>query len=236
MTDGERLPITVWPGVALPYPSYTRRRYALVHSDDSTRLVAQEVVGSEPASGETCLRLAEARLDTPESMLVFANEAGTVGFLDVEETTLGEFELTAVAMRDAVSAWRTLRGADPVELPWHLPRFAGVTAVELRGIAGEYLNDLLETGLAAFTPAARIGSPEEGVDLTLHEVCCLELFNHVVSRDEFAVCASETCNRLFVLDEKARKRGVLYCSRACARAQAQREFRRRRSAGRETAA
>jgi predicted sulfurtransferase len=67
------------------------------------------------------------------------------------------------------------------------------------------------------------------LDLTLYALCCCELFNHVVSGADFRVCANEACERLFVRDDTARRRGVLYCSRNCARAQAQREFRRRKA-------
>ena len=92
---------------------------------------------------------------------------------------------------------------------------------------------MLDTGLVAVRPrvtlAANGNSEPPLLDLTLYALCCCELFNHVVSGSDFRVCANESCERLFVRDDTARRRGVLYCSRTCARAQAQREFRRRRA-------
>lgn len=69
--------------------------------------------------------------------------------------------------------------------------------------------------------------------LDLYPICALELFRHVVEEATYSVCENETCGRLFVRQigrakyGQHRTRGVLYCTSSCARAQAQREYRRR---------
>ena len=191
-------------------------------------------------TGVTCLQLTEIDLGDPDAILAFVNVAGTAGFGGgPDEQTLAEFVLGATVVRDAVSAWRVLTaesdesGARDVE--WHLPRLVTVADDELPTAAAEYLNDLLASGLSSFSPTIAVSVDETGAepvfDLNLHTLCCLELFNHVAGGDVFARCANESCGRLFVLDERARRRGMRYCSRSCARAQAQREFRRRRARG-----
>lgn len=71
---------------------------------------------------------------------------------------------------------------------------------------------------------------------TIYSVSFLQLYNHMVEGAVAHRCASETCQRLFVRQRgraeygQYRTEGVKYCSRECARAQAQRELRRRRKA------
>ena len=70
----------------------------------------------------------------------------------------------------------------------------------------------------------------------LYSICCLEIYNHLVEQTSYRRCRNERCGRLFVRQVgrakfgQYRTRGVLYCSASCARAQAQRELRRRRRA------
>ena len=69
--------------------------------------------------------------------------------------------------------------------------------------------------------------------LDLYPICALELYRHVVENAHYTLCENETCGRLFVRQigrakyGQHRTRGVLYCTPSCARAQAQREYRRR---------
>ena len=78
--------------------------------------------------------------------------------------------------------------------------------------------------------------------LSLYGVCCLQLYNHIVEEAPYKECANETCRRLFVRQRgraehgQYRTIGVKYCSRDCARAQAQREHRRRKRNAQTTTA
>jgi hypothetical protein len=96
--------------------------------------------------------------------------------------------------------------------------------------------------------------PAEAYDIgvvrsTLYSVAILQLANHLAEDAPIRVCANETCGRLFVRQRESprhrqrersqygghRMQGVIYCSNTCARAQYQREKRRRDRAGQKVA-
>ena len=229
------LAITAWPAAPLPLPRYARHHYTLSEERELPRLIGEPTGESSVASGETCLSLVEVDLGDTSRILAFANEVGIIGFGGgPDEQSIAEFELGATVVSDAVTAWRVLMGERGTNgNGWRLPRLWKASDESATAVAAAYLNDVLGSGLESFRPtiAVAVGDeePEPVLDLNLHTLCCLELFNHVAAGDAFARCANESCGRLFVLDDRARRRGVRYCSRQCARAQAQREFRRRRA-------
>jgi hypothetical protein len=110
------------------------------------------------------------------------------------------------------------------------------------------LTNLFDFGLHPFHPGITIdhqgirGPSSVEVDLVpsharqmldLYPICCIELYKHIVELADYSICRNETCGRLFVRQigrakfGQHRTRGVLYCSSSCARAQAQRAYRRR---------
>jgi hypothetical protein len=80
-----------------------------------------------------------------------------------------------------------------------------------------------------------IGLPEERGS-TVYSAAFLQMYNHMVEGATVKHCANEPCGKPFVRQrgraqfDQHRTEGVKYCSRQCARAQAQRELRRRRRA------
>ncbi len=234
--------VAAWPPAPLSLPRYRRRRYSLAGEPPSESLVGEPLQEAITASGETCLRLSEVPLEDTTAVLGFVNDVGTAGFAgDPGEETIAEFVLGATIIRDAVAAWRLLTDEpDGDQADWRLNRLTDVPGEERRAASADYLNDVIASGLSSITPVLSLTSGSEERDaileLNLHALCCLELFNHVAAANDFPRCANESCGRLFVRDERARRRGMRYCSRTCARAQAQREFRRRKAASPEPAA
>lgn len=161
--------------------------------------------------------------------------------------SLLDFRWQAECLRDLVRAWRWY-SEDEEPAAWESrlwqyddPNFPG--APKDRLAAGRLVELGLATGLRPFHPFVRLGPLEEGQtgpgpyasdDVGFYSIACLELFNHIAEGAGYTTCANEPCRRLFVRQEgranegQHRTTGVKYCSRDCARAQAQRNYRRRK--------
>lgn len=68
---------------------------------------------------------------------------------------------------------------------------------------------------------------------TLPEVAAIELFNHIAEDWRWRHCHRETCRRLFARQAgrsvyESHRVDAIYCSKACAQAQAARDYRRRK--------
>jgi hypothetical protein len=166
--------------------------------------------------------------------------------------TVDDFRFGATSIRDLVRAWRWanegVEAADwecpiwrPVEIDddrrdrW--PYTEPPTSTET---AATFLAQALGPGLEPFHPQVLLGdasqSPYQGRrPPTLYEACCLQLYIHIAENATYRVCANESCGRLFVRQSgrakygQHRTGGVKYCTVECARAQAQRQYRRRKS-------
>jgi hypothetical protein len=152
--------------------------------------------------------------------------------------TLGEFRFGARFVHDLVSAYQVVRGMRAVgDAEWHaLP---GDEQPKTPADAGNLLSVALGAALKPYSP--RVFShpvPQPGqrptADGMAYTRCCVELYNHIVEGADYRICANETCRRLFVRQRGRsehgfhRREGVLYHDASCARAQVQREYRRRK--------
>lgn len=169
--------------------------------------------------------------------------------------TLDEFRFAARCLLDVYWAWCVFNeGLDPSEVEWQ--SYPG--GFPTLGLASKLLTGMLprlgrigpqlgvSSGPQAPGPRAVWEPPHEttvGPDTAprnarLYQACAIELYNHIVEQATYHRCANESCGRLFVHQEgrahhgQHRKKGVKYCSRACAHAQTQRNYRRRSRATR----
>ena len=157
--------------------------------------------------------------------------------------TLAEFRFGARFVRDLVSAHRVVRGEVPASaVEWHaLPKRQRPSSERA---AANLLSLALEAALKSYSPRVFFSPvpasvPRPTARGMAYVRCCVELYNHIVEGAVYRVCANETCGRLFVR-QKGRARhgfhrleGVLYHHSSCARAQTQREYRRRKRANKE---
>jgi hypothetical protein len=178
--------------------------------------------------------------DLRESVEVASDEAGPD--VAVIEETMTEFRLGASLIRDVLQAWRSQRDDVAQSEPWEfLPEiFDEPTSPDG---AAEHADDLTHGLLSAFYPQfVRINITPDGQtrggepyfsEVPLISLMALEIYNHACENAEYKTCQNETCGRLFVRQEgralhgQHRRTGVKYCTSECARAQAQRAYRRR---------
>lgn len=153
---------------------------------------------------------------------------------------LGLVRLHIWSIRNAARLWQLQTGQltlEQLQTVWEPPAPAPQSADE----ATQFLADILNGGLKPFHARLeifRVGQDEHTWTIDspgLYSALCLQLFNNVAEEAVYITCHNETCGRLFVRQRGRAKQGkyhttgVKYCSDYCARAQGQREIRRRKA-------
>lgn len=140
------------------------------------------------------------------------------------EETLGEFRFAAWATRSMAEAWHAFQHAESDRAAYD---------------AGVLIEQWLSAALWPFGPTVDLvdaahDRPILAPYVSLYSICALQLFNHMARGEVWRQCANETCSQLFVHQagraefRQHRLHGVKFHSAACAQAQAQREYRRRK--------
>lgn len=131
-----------------------------------------------------------------------------------------------------------LDGADDetIVAAWTEEGHEGVTDVNFAWFQWDYY---LNRGLQKFTVHVRTNNPDYPTDALrpsagLYDACCLQLAHYLASEATVIRCANERCRRPFTRQRGTakyghRSRGVRYCSPLCAKAQSERDRRRRRA-------
>ncbi|MDH3262250.1 MAG: hypothetical protein OEM81_03790 [Acidimicrobiia bacterium] len=192
----------------------------------------------EVAPGVYLHELRRLDLSNERQVLGFCNRFGVLGAEAVRGTSIPLLEVRhhAALIRTLTSLYH-LQNIGKLDRPgidawtwdtrWIAPPADGTAG---RRFFTTELNRLLKP----FTPTVGFG---KNLRPTLLDALVIQLFNDITAGITYKTCANETCRGLFVhqidrtLDRHARSKGTRYCSPQCARAQAQRQYRRRRDEG-----
>jgi hypothetical protein len=169
------------------------------------------------------------------------------GLVPVTAHSVGRVAVYQASLMNAIALWRFISGGINAEelasgwrledagvgLSYHINKSWGLAYQVTTEAALADLADHLNPALVPFHVRLEAGT-EPAPRINVYQAACLQLANDVANTTPVRHCANERCGKLFTRQrgrgdaERHRLKGVRYCTDTCARAQAQREARRRK--------
>lgn len=227
--------------VQVPDELYLREVLALDLTDEDALLKFVEdygPLGYEPEKSCLPYLIPDHVLDELKIGLHYDTE------IDVLRQSVASVQAHLRSIRDAVRLYQVQTAQmtlEELKEKWELGEL-GVDCPTDGPAVDSMLAVIVNQGLMPFQVGIRLVSSDAEpweMGLTapdIYSCLCLQLFNHIAEEAIYLTCHNERCRRLFVRQqgrsEKGRHRttGVMYCSDYCARAQGQRELRKRKAA------
>lgn len=245
---------TLWPDMSVSVPAVTAYEDVRRHADGWLELLGQPHEVDLPPDFYL-QEMSAVRPTTPEAITEFVKTWGPAS--DPVERRDRPLRQLWMVKESAVSSGEA-RGerflhvsevVDRVEqMHWFARHIALMQEEDEQGVEQlgeddwELFGEQLNAALSAFPIMVSLPSgmrPAVLPPLTAYSVAALQLFNDLAQRVPIRRCANEACPHggLFTRQRgrakvnQYHKTGVMYCSQACARSQAERERRRRKSGG-----
>ncbi|MHB1324822.1 MAG: hypothetical protein ACYC0L_01220 [Thermoleophilia bacterium] len=164
-----------------------------------------------------------------------------------EISSIEDFMQHAAILRDIVRIWLMLSGQTDLQTIVDSWENQVRQPPSSENNAALYLEGFINAGLQPFHANLKISFPTDDAPgstsiapysppvLSAYSAACLQLANDISENTRYRVCANESCNRLFSKQRGRseyghfRTKSIKYCSATCARAQAQRQLRRRQT-------
>lgn len=244
---------TVWPGFVVPVPAVPR---GAVHVDDGGGLVYRGPFKRVEIPDELFLReLQELDSSSHEDVGAFLGDFGVINIrYDDPSLPLRVEHQGGVHITDAATYletaqllskhWMAAAAGEDVAAPWkahalHRTHFPSHTDERDEYNAWGLFTSCINVGLRNYAVRVEVAVTDEYVmgepEMGLYSALCLQIANAMAEGATFRVCRNEPCRRAFIRQRgraqhgQFRTEGVTYCSKACARAQSERERRRRKN-------
>lgn len=148
---------------------------------------------------------------------------------------IGEFVVHATALRDLARIWLAHATEEPLAYVTDQWESTFTGRPRTIGQAQLWLAQFLTAGLGEYHLGVELAGHTAWKTGGTYAGVCLQLANEIDENVSYRSCANDRCGRVFYRQRgraakgQYKRRGVAYCSVECARAQAQRDWRQRKT-------